>query len=190
MCEISECKCWPIGLHCKVKRIRRQIVVLCKSYKCRITNWVLLLLRRPLLPLPHLPPLPPPRDCTVNHGPLQCRAMYQNALALFGHALIFFAYKHTRTNTQAHTHINTHHLRVLAVNSLATPQRAEAGAYVSVMVFLGSLRHKGCLASCPWGKIVCLHGCASLGEAKRGIMLICFGISGDYMLFFSFFLFF
>lgn len=38
--------------------------------------------------------------------------------------------------TQRNTH--THHLRVLAANSLATPQRAEAGAYVSVMVFLVS----------------------------------------------------
>ena len=41
-----------------------------------------------------------------------------------------------RTHYTTHTH--THHLRVLAVNSLATPQRAEAGAYVSVMVFLVS----------------------------------------------------
>lgn len=164
MCRSPECKCSPIGRRCKVKRIRRQIVVLCKSHKCWITNWVLLLL------LPSLPPLPPPRDCTVNYGALRCRAVYQNALALFGNALIFFAYKHTRVNTHARAHIDTHHLRVLAVNSLATPQRAEAGAYVSVMVFLVSLRHKGCLASCPWGKIVCLHGCVSLEEAKRGIM--------------------
>lgn len=37
-----------------------------------------------------------------------------------------------------HARTYTHHLRVLAVNSLATPQRAEAGAYVSVMVFLVS----------------------------------------------------
>lgn len=185
MCKIPECKCWPIGLRCKVKGIRRQIVVLCKSFKCWITNWVL---PPPPSPPPRpLPPLPPPRDCTVNHRAFQCRAMYQNALALFGHALIFFfVYKHTRTNTQAHTHINTHHLRVLAVNSLATPQRAEAGAYVSVMVFLVSLRHKGCLASCPWGKIACLHGCVSLEEAKGGIMLICFGINGDVMHFFPF----
>lgn len=47
-----------------------------------------------------------------------------------GHALTFCV--HTLHDT------HTHHLRVLAVNSLATPQRAEAGAYVSVMVFLVS----------------------------------------------------
>lgn len=56
--------------------------------------------------------------------------------------------------TQPNTH--TGHLRALAVNSLATPQRAEAGAYVTVMVFLVSPATQRLPGSMSLGQMGCM----------------------------------
>lgn len=80
----------------------------------------------------------------------------------------------------AYTH--THHLMALAVNSLATPQRAEAGAYVSMMVFLVSPATERLPGFMSLGQVVCIHVCVCVCvvfwqlEAEDVLILIWFEI--------------
>lgn len=64
----------------------------------------------------------------------------------------------------------------LAVNSLATPQRAEAGAYVSVMVFLVSPVTERLPGFMSFGQVVCVCVVFWELEAEDALILIQFEI--------------